>query len=162
MGAISHFFASDHRRLEELLRTATAQPDRIDLPAFEKFRGGLLRHIGMEEKVLLPAARRARAGSPLPVARRIHLDHGAIASLLVPTPTAALIEKLLSILNPHNLAEEQPGGLYEQCDQLLEGEATHLLERINSYPETRLAPYHDGPHVDKMIENAIDLARQYW
>ena len=162
MGTISDFLSSDHRRLEGLLRAATAQPDRIDLPAFEKFRGGLLRHIGVEEKILLPAARRARAGNPLPLARRLHLDHGAIASLLVPTPTSALIEKLLSILNPHNLAEEQPGGLYEQCDQLLEAEATRLLESFRSYPEVPLAPYRDRPLVEKMIENAIRLARQSW
>jgi hypothetical protein len=40
----------------------------------------------MEERVLIPAARRARGGAALPVARLLRLDHGAIAALLVPPP----------------------------------------------------------------------------
>jgi hypothetical protein len=42
----------------------------------------------MEEKVLLPAAQKARGGEPLQIAAKLRLDHGALAALLVPTPTA--------------------------------------------------------------------------
>jgi NAD(P)H-hydrate repair Nnr-like enzyme with NAD(P)H-hydrate epimerase domain len=43
----------------------------------------------MEERVLIPATRRALGGDALLVARRLRLAHGAIAALLVPTPTHA-------------------------------------------------------------------------
>ncbi len=162
MGPVLRFFSTDHRRLEQLLRQATAQPGCIDLPPFEAFRAGLLKHIGMEEKVLLPAARRARGGGPLPLARRLRLDHGALASLLVPTPRVAVVEKLVSVLTPHNLVEEQPGGLYEQCDELLASESASLLDRLRSFPEVALAPYSDGPLVERTIENAIRAARASW
>jgi hypothetical protein len=160
MKAIFEFFCADHRRLQGLLDRAITNRDAIDLRAFEQFRGGLLKHIGMEEKVLLPAARRARGGEPLPLARQLRLEHGAIAALLVPTPNRAVIEKLVSVLTPHNLLEEQPGGLYEQCDELLDAEsAVSLLEQLRSFPEVPLAPYSDGPLVELTIENAIRRAR---
>jgi iron-sulfur cluster repair protein YtfE (RIC family) len=62
MGPISGLFADDHRRLEALLDRATAGSGPIDRELFEQFRAGLLRHIGMEEKVLFPAAQRATGG----------------------------------------------------------------------------------------------------
>jgi hypothetical protein len=162
MGRISEFFGADHRRLDSLLQKAAAQGGEIELTSFGQFRAGLLKHIGMEEKILLPAARNARGGSPLPIARRLHLDHGAIASLLVPTPTPAVVEKLLAMLRPHNTAEEEPGGLYEQCDALLPSESAAIIERLRAFPEVALAPFSDGPLVELTIENAIRRARESW
>jgi len=162
MGPIYEFFSSDHRRLERLLNHATAARDRIDREAFAQFRAGLLKHIGMEEKVLLPAAREARGGVALPLARRLRLDHGAIASLLVPTPGHEVTEKLLSILEPHNLFEEKSEGLYETCDELLRDTAGAILEKLRAFPEVPLAPHNDSPLVEQTIENAIRLARESW
>ena len=101
-GPLHLFFSADHRRLDELLRRALAGAGAIDLGPFGAFRAGLLRHIGMEEKVLFAAAREARGGEPLPLADRLRVDHGAIAALLVPTPTRELVAQILSILGPHN------------------------------------------------------------
>jgi len=162
MGPIYEFFSSDHRRLERLLRHATAARDRIDAEAFSHFRAGLLRHIGMEEKVLLPAAREAREGVALPLAHRLRLDHGAIASLLVPTPGHAVVNRLLSVLEPHNIFEEKPGGLYETCDELLQGRTGPIQEKLRAFPEVPLAPHNDSPLVEQTIENAIRLARESW
>jgi hypothetical protein len=132
-----------------------ADPDAFDRKAFEAFRGGLLRHIALEEKFLLPAARRARGGEPLPVARRLRVDRGAIASLLVPTPDAGIVGELRSILEPHNEVEEGPEGLYAICDDLLAPEAGSLLERIRSYPAVKMAPHADGPSVYRTAEGAL-------
>src|SRR5262245_30922604 len=74
-------------RLDALLERAMSDPENIDDSAYAQFRAGLLKHIGMEEKVLLPAAQKLRGGEPLPVAPRLRLDHGALAALLVPSPT---------------------------------------------------------------------------
>jgi hypothetical protein len=159
-GPLYRFFAGDHRRLDGILRHATAVAGRVDLALFEEFRGGLLRHIGMEEKVLLPAARRARGGEALPFARRLRLDHGAIAAMLVPTPTPEGVERLLSILAPHNAFEEGQGGLYATCDRLLAAEAGDLLERLRVFPAVPLAPHQDSPRVEKHIAETLALARQ--
>ena len=159
-GPLFQFFAGDHRRLDGILRRAVATGGAVDPALFEEFRGGLLRHIGMEEKVLLPAARRARGGDPLPVAGRLRLEHGAIAALMVPTPTPALVERIRSVLGPHNGLEEEAGGLYETCDRLLSAEAPALLEQLRSFPPVPLAPHQDGPLVERHIAETVALARE--
>jgi hypothetical protein len=95
----------DHARLDRLLAAATAGPN-IDTEAFARFRHDLLRHIAMEEKVLLPDARLRRGGAPLDVAPQLRADHGSIAKLLVRAPTAASVDTLRQVLARHNALEE--------------------------------------------------------
>ena len=154
-GPLTAWFAADHERLDALLRRSVADPRAFDPDAFEAFRGGLLRHIALEEKFLLPRARMARGGEPLPVARRLRVDHGAIASLLVPTPDAGIVAELRSILEPHNAVEEGPEGLYATCDRLLAPEVGDLLERIRAYPPVKTAPHNDGPGTYRTAEEAL-------
>lgn len=153
-GPLTAWFAADHARLDGFLRRSVADPRAFDRDAFETFRSGLLRHIALEEKFLLPRARKARGGEPLPVARRLRVDHGAIASLLVPTPDAQIVAELRSILEPHNAVEEGPGGLYETCDHLLAPEVDDVLERIRAYPDVKAAPHNDGPGTYRTAEEA--------
>ncbi len=80
--------AGDHARLDRLLDEAAARdPAKVEPAPYDAFRRGLLKHIGMEEKILLPAAQQLNGGEPMPLAARLRLDHGAIAALLVPSPT---------------------------------------------------------------------------
>ena len=51
-GPLTRLLLDDHRRLDALLQSAVADPLKVDLPAYNQFRAGLLRHIGMEEKIL--------------------------------------------------------------------------------------------------------------
>ena len=111
-GPIFEFLAADHARLDALLQAALARSEQIDRGPFDEFREGLLRHISIEEKILLPAAREARGGDPLLQARRLRIDHGAIAALLVPTPTPEIAAEIRKILGPHNVVEEGEGGVY--------------------------------------------------
>jgi hypothetical protein len=162
-GPLFRFFSDDHRRLDALLQRATAIPGRVDLAPFGEFRAGILRHIGMEEKVLIPAARRARGGEPLPVAAKLRVDHGAIAALLVPTPTVALVADLRSFLVLHNRREEGTGGLYEACDEAIgAAEAETLVAELRGFPEVPLNPYNDGPLVTRHIRETLELARRQW
>jgi hypothetical protein len=162
-GPLFRFFSDDHRRLGALLDRATATPGRIDLASFGEFRAGILKHIAMEEKVLIPAARRARGGEALPVAAKLRVDHGAIAAMLVPTPTPAIVEDLRSVLEPHNRREEEAGGLYETCDETIGGtEAERLVDELRSFPEVPLNPYNDGPLVMPHIRETLELARRQW
>lgn len=153
---MAEFLAADHREIEALLERAAA--GTINPQLFEVFRERLLRHIGMEEKILLPAARRARGGPPLPMARQLRLDHGAIAALLVPTPTVAGIARLRQLLTLHDALEEGPGAVYGACDRLLSGEVAQVLDALKTYPHVKTAPHSDGPHVEAHIRMTLDLA----
>ncbi len=146
-GMIDRFLGEDHDRLDALLARATAQPGTIDRAAYDEFRRGLLKHISMEEKILLPAAQRARGGEPLELAARLRLDHGALAALLVPTPTLAIIRAIRSIIEGHNRLEEGPGGVYAMCEQLAGAEVESLLAQLKAAPDVPANLYNDNPKV---------------
>ena len=145
VGPIESFMTEDHVELDRLLRAAQKPDGTIDDAAYTRFRGGLLRHIAMEEKVLLPFARDKRGGTPLAVAAQLRADHSEIAKLLVRSPSTAIIAALQAILGEHNDIEEGASGLYATCDALAGGEAAELVERLRAQPEVPQAKYYDGP-----------------
>ncbi len=157
-GSIGSFLAGDHQRLANLLRRAGSRPGEIDASAYAAFRAGLLKHIAMEEKILLPFAQKRRGGSPLPVAAKLRIDHGALAALLVPTPTPAILKTIERILEGHNAVEEGSGGLYETCDQLAGDQIEEILSRLRAARDVRTAPHVDGPHVMKAAKRAVERA----
>jgi hypothetical protein len=157
-GAITRFLQDDHRRLGTLLERALAKPAAIDAAAYAEFRTGLLRHIAMEEKVLLPAAQRARGGEPVPSAARLRLDHGALAALLVPPPSAAIGSAIRTILERHNAVEEGPDGTYEECERLMGGEADALLAALGRMPAVRVHSHVDSPLVFAALRRALARA----
>src|SRR5690606_34619591 len=110
MGMLAQYMQDDHDRIDGLLARAVADPERFDHEAFEQFRAALLRHVGIEEKILLADARRRAGGRPLSVAAVLRREHGALASLLVPTPDHALVAEIRAILTVHNPREEGPDG----------------------------------------------------
>lgn len=148
------FFQQDHAKLGELLRSANAQP-ALDFEAYELFRRGLLRHIAMEEKVLLPEARRLRAGAPLPIATQLRADHAALAALLVPTPTHEILTTISEVLDEHNPLEEDPGGLYQLCEELVGADVEALVERVKRVPEVPVAKHFNGPRAHEGIERLL-------
>jgi Hemerythrin HHE cation binding domain len=161
-GPLHRFFAADHRRLDALLQRSLSVPGQVDLVPFGEFRAGILKHIGMEEKVLFPAARHARE-APLALAARLRVDHGAIAALLVPTPTPALVAEILSVLGPHNRREEEPGGIYDACDEAVgPAEAERLVQELRAFPEVPLKAYNDGPAILAHIQETLELSRRQW
>jgi hypothetical protein len=157
-GSLTTFLAGDHTRLDGLLRRAMAAGGTIDRAAYAEFRAGLLKHISLEEKILLPAAQHWQGGDPLPIAATLRRDHGALAALLVPTPTPAIVAALRTILAAHNALEEGPGGVYERCEQLAGTEADALLAQLHAAPEVPVAPYADGPQVMSVVRRALARA----
>lgn len=148
IGPIERFMTADHVRLDALLRDAERSDGTIDTAVYAELREGLLRHVGMEEKVLLPFARAKRNGAPLPVAKALRLDHGRIAKLLVPTPDRALCDALRAVLAEHNPLEEGAGGLYAICDALAgssEDGAEAVVCRLRAQPVVPVAKHYDGP-----------------
>jgi len=157
-GKLYHHLAGDHQRLDDLLEHAMPG-DTIDAAAYHQFRAGLLKHIAMEEKILLPAAQRLRAGKPLTVAAKLRLDHGALAALLVPPPTAPVIAAIRAILKLHNPIEEDPGGMYEQCQELAGAEIDEILRQLQEAPDVRLAPNFHGPERSRDDAPGLDQSR---
>jgi hypothetical protein len=96
-----------------------------------------------------------RGGQPLPIAAKLRLDHGALAALLVPTPTPSIVAAIRAILKDHNVIEEGPGGLYEQCEKLAGAEADEILDALRNAPEVRVAPHNDGPNVMEAMRRAL-------
>jgi hypothetical protein len=109
----------------------------------------------MEEKILLPEARRLRDDVALPIAKQLRADHAALASLLVPTPTREIIAAIRNVLAEHNPLEEGPGGMYDVCEQLVGAELDALMARLRATPEVPLARHFDGPRVHENIEKLL-------
>jgi hypothetical protein len=157
-GPIHRFLADDHSRLDALLEGAFETGVLVDPAAYATFRAGLLRHIGMEEKILIPAIQRLRGGEAHEHASRLRLDHGAIAALLVPTPSRDVVSMLRTILTEHNQLEESSGGLYDTCDQIAGTETASIVDLLRAAPEVPVAPHNDGPLVMDAIRRALARA----
>jgi hypothetical protein len=152
-GPIQRLLGDDHARLAELLSRGLD-----DAAAYAAFRSGLLRHIGMEEKVLLPAARRARGGQPLPAAARLRLDHGALAALLVPSPTRAIVRAIRGILARHNPIEEGPEGVYADCERLAGADLDTLMSALKAFAVVPVSAHVDSELAMSALRRALARA----
>jgi hypothetical protein len=158
---VRRLLEEDHARLDALLDAAAgAANGPIDMVAYGMFRVGLLRHIGMEERILLPAARRLRGGAPVERAGQLRLDHAALAALLVPTPTFELVARLRSLLALHNPLEEGPAGVYAECEALIGADQPDLLTRLQGAPEVPPAAHFDGPRAFAAIDRLLRAAKR--
>lgn len=153
MAALREELETDHRRLEALLEAALHPDGSVHEASYTAFRSGLLRHIGIEEKILF-ARTRERLGEPLPLFRQLRIEHGAIASLLVPTPDHDLLRELRGLLERHDAQEEGEEGIYAQCEAIL-GDPPELLEAIRAFPAPKLNRHYDGPMAYRTAEEAL-------
>lgn len=145
MERVTEYLVQDHEELRALLSEALTGAS-FGVEAFAQFRERLLRHIGIEEKLVLPAARRANGGLALERAAALRIDHAAISSLLVPTPDAALAQEVASILRTHDAIEEGEAGIYAECERLWTLEQSReLLAAATAFARVRVAPHFDGP-----------------
>lgn len=152
------FFTNDHRRIEALLNKATEKAAEIDMGYYHQFRTGLLRHIKMEEKILFPAAQKANGGAPLPLAAKLRLDHGALTALMVVPPNEKVVRVLRHVLDKHDLLEEEPGGMYDLCEQLTDGETEALLAQLENTTEVPVQPHNKADYALESAKRALARA----
>lgn len=157
-GVLYEYMADDHERLDLLLQRAVAKPGVIDLESYCGFRKGLLRHISMEEKIVLPAIARWQGGQKPAIWPKLRLDHGALVALLAPTPTPSIMLTIQSILAVHNELEEQKDGLYTLLDDMAGLELEQLLVQLKSAPPVAVLPNNDKPEVLNAAKNAVARA----
>lgn len=155
---LHQFFTEDHHRIEKLLNKALEQPDEIEMNYYHQFRSQLLRHIKMEEKILFPAAKKANPEVTKDLIPRYRLDHGALTSLMVPPPTLPLINVIKYILEEHDLAEEEPGGLYDVCEALTHGQTQDLLDQLAGTEEVPIHPPNPAPIAIESARRALARA----
>lgn len=155
--AVRSFLGGEHRKLEACFAAALDGLARGDPSAWARFREELLRHIGIEERILLPAVLEAN-GDPHPLAPRLRLDHGALAALLVPSPAPNTVGTLAAILAEHEPREEGPGGLFESSDAVLGARAPRIVERMRRAPAVPVSPHNDDPRVLPAVERALARA----
>jgi hemerythrin superfamily protein len=155
---LHQFFTEDHHHIEELLNKAIEQPGEIKMNYYHQFRTRLLRHIKMEEKTLFPAAKKAGLELMQQLIPRYRLDHGALTALLVPPPTPSLVKVIRYILEKHDLAEEEPGGLYDICEALTHGKTQELLEQLAGTEEVPVHPPNPAPIAMESARRALERA----
>ncbi len=154
MKSLTEFLTADHQRLDALIERSGSCRSSDELAAYDEFRRGILRHIGIEERVLFTAAQRLR-GAPLEQAARLRLDHGAIVSLLMPIPTPAIVRALKTVLAAHNPIEEGADGVYEQCQKLAASELEELARKILAAPEVPTTPNATTPRIIEAARRAL-------
>src|SRR5690242_21704233 len=146
-GQLYRFMEAEHRLLDQLLTHAAGRGSTADQAAYETFRERLLRHIRIEERILLPMAQHKRRGEPLAIAPRLRLDHGALAAVLMLPPTAQTLHALRAVLEAHNPLEESDGAVYEQFESLAESEADSLLEQATATARISVSRWLVSPKV---------------
>ncbi len=156
--AVYEYLSHDHNEMDSLLDRATAKPGEIDVDLYGQFRRKLLRHISIEEKLVLPTIARLQGGKSAAIAERLRLDHGALTALMVPSPTEDIIRTIRSILAVHNPLEEDEGGLYRLLDNLAGEEAEQLTQKMRSFPEVPVRPHNDRPGVLEAAQRAVGRA----
>ena len=155
---LHHFFTKDHHRIDTLLNKAIEQPGEIKMEYYHQFRTGLLRHIKMEEKTLFPAAKKANDAVMQKLIPRYRLEHGALTALMVPPPTLSLIKVTRYVLEKHDLAEEEPGGLYDVCEALTHGQTQELLDQLADTEEVPVHPHNSAPIALESARRALARA----
>ncbi len=157
-GKLYHYFETDHKRLEALLDRATDKPGEFEMNAYGEFRSGLLRHIGLEEKILFPAAQNAKFPEPIPGLQKLRLDHGALTALLVPPPSGAIVAAIRAILVEHDALEESAGGPYDVCERLAGNDVDQLLTKVRNAPAVPVLPHRSEPFVLEATRRAVARA----
>jgi hypothetical protein len=149
--SIAEYMTGEHVLLSELLaRAETGNPD-----IYRRFRQLLLRHIRIEERLLLPMAARRRGGEPLPLHARLRLDHGALAALMTLPPMTTTLRTVRTILLVHNALEEGPAGVYQQCTDLAGSEAAGLFLQFSTTSDVPVSPWNCDDRALKAVRRVL-------
>ncbi|HSP15348.1 MAG TPA: hemerythrin domain-containing protein [Thermoanaerobaculia bacterium] len=153
---LRELLSRDHERLDALLNALGGST--IDQQKYAEFRRGLLRHIGIEERILFPEMR--SRGASTEVERQLHRDHAALAALLVPPPSAVEIDQIRAILDRHNPLEEESGGFYDRFERMAGADLPAVVSRVRDYPEVPTAPHADSPILRRSIAQLLREAEE--
>jgi len=150
---VTWFVRQDHRAISAALERSRSPGGTVDLPAFDEFRRRLLRHIAIEERVLMPALVACLAQPPL-FRNGLRKDHAGLAALCVPTPCLEWVQDLGELLAYHHQVEEGAGGFYELLDAHLTDLAA-IQAAVARLPVLRLPPFESGRRVRQLLRQVL-------
>ncbi|PRP93213.1 5-formyltetrahydrofolate cyclo-ligase family protein [Enhygromyxa salina] len=158
--ALREWLSLDHREIDRQLNEALAGAG-FDPSAFARFRERLLRHIGIEERLLFPAVRSRDPEREAQRLANLRIEHAALTTLLVPTPDRALAAEIQTLLVGHNESEEGPEGVYASCIAALhDDDARQLLHAARARRPVPTTSYFDGQATVRTAAEALAKARR--
>ncbi|WP_417427941.1 hemerythrin domain-containing protein [Halpernia sp.] len=152
---LHQFFTKDHQRIDKILNKALENADEINPKYYHQFRTQLLRHIKMEEKILFPAAKLVNLEVMQKLIPRYRLEHGALTALMVPPPDFNLIKVIKYLLQKHDFAEEETGGLYDVCEALTSNQTQEILDQLAETKEVPVHPTNSAPIALESAKRAL-------
>jgi len=153
--SVTRLLVGEHAETLARLAACSLRDGTVDLKRFDDFRHALLRHIAIEEKVLMPALTKAMGKLPL-FQNGLRKDHAGVAALCVPRPSREWLDDLKELLEHHHRVEEAPGGFYALLDQHCGGDP-HLHLAVSSFPKLDLPDFVRGPRVRQLLEGVLTL-----
>lgn len=149
---VSGVLREQHRELSTAIRRCLGDDGSVEVALFDEFRHQLLRHISIEERIVMPAVIKAIGRAP-DDRNGLRKDHAGIAALCVPLPEREWVENLRDLLDEHYRVEEGPGGFLSRCDEVLVSTLNdRVLQDIDAHPRFKLAPFRKGPSVRAQVE----------
>lgn len=74
---------------------------------------------------------------------------------MVPPPASALIKAIKYVIEKHDKAEEESGGLYDICEALAQGQTQDLLNLLKNTAEVPVHPPNPAPFALEAAKRAL-------
>jgi hypothetical protein len=153
--AFATYLRDEHRALLAALDEALAGPSGFDPARYASFRAQLLRHMAVEERLVVSPLRARQV--VVPDGYEVRVEHAALAALLAAAPDAALAVELRALLTAHCAREEAPGGLFEVLAGHVIGD--DAVQMAKTFPDVKAATYSSATWLPRTVKDALDLAR---
>ncbi len=157
MARLTDVLLREHRELLAMITACTRREGEVDLHAFDQYRLRQLRHVAIEEKVLLPAlAERTPLGPAFQ--NGLRKDHETIVVLCVTAPDPDFVHDLQEFIAWHQRVEEQPGGLFELYQRHV-GDDRGVDKALAQLPAIALPSFATGAGVSLVVQQTLRQIR---
>ncbi len=157
MARLTDVLLREHRELLAMIAACTPRDGEVDLQAFDRYRLRQLRHVAIEEKVLLPVLAGRASLSPA-FQNGLRKDHEAIVVLCVTAPDPDFVHDLQEFISWHQRVEEQPGGLFDLYDQQV-GDDRGVDKALAQLPAIALPSFATGAGVSVVVQQTLRQIR---
>ncbi len=153
MARLTNVLQHEHAELIALLDRCVEPSGGVNLRAFDEFRRRQLRHLAIEEKVVMPALARRKKLVPA-FQNALRKDHESIVVLCVTSPNPDFVRDLKELIAWHQRVEEQPGGLYDLFDRFV-GDDPQVATALAQLPPVALPPLASGKEVAQVLRQLM-------
>jgi hypothetical protein len=126
MARLTQLLTTEHEELLGMLDACVTRRSGVDRARFDAFRRRALRHIAVEQRVLLPALGRMHKLTDA-MRNAMSRDHRALVMLCVPEPNIGFVRDLQELLAWQVSVQESAGGVFKVYDAFVRDE--HALDK---------------------------------